>query len=335
MRASSAIRTGLRRLIIIAMAMTITALTATSAAATTEVIDRIVAQVNDEIITQYELEQAAMMYLIEHGRSPMELAEEDGRDELLEEVLDHMINRILIEEEAEELGLEVTDQQIEEWIGMTAQQQNLTTAQFRQLIGRQGIDYEDYRQIVRDNLLRLQLMQVRAQGRTSVSDEEVRRAYREHFGGDPEGKEQRLEIRHILLVPDQTPGGEQAVVERLEELKAKIVAGEATFEELAREESQGPGAQQGGNIGTFGRGELAASFERAAFAQEVGVVSEPVETEFGYHLIEIVSVEEAEVPEVDQRMEQIRAHLIERELERSLDSYLETVRSRAFVNVRY
>ena len=335
MSTSSTLKKGFGGLLAVAIALTLTLASASTALASSEVIDRIVAQVNDEIITQYEVEKAAVPYLVQHGRNPAVLADDDQNEELLEEVLDDMINRLLIEEQANEMGLEVSNEQVEEWMQMTAQQQNMTTEQFRQLIAQQGIDHDEYYQIVRDNLLRMQLMQARGQTGAAVSDDEVRQMYREHFGAEPEEPEVRLEMRHILLVPDEASGSEQEIIARLEEMRSQIEAGEASFEELARTYSQGPGAEDGGNIGTFGRGELAPSFEEAAFSQPEDVLSEPVETEFGYHLIEVVDRQEMASDEVEQRKEQIRAHLMEQEMERQLDSYLENVRARAFVDVRW
>ena len=169
------------------MAMVVTASTASA-----EVIDRIVAQVNDEIITLYELEQAAIPYLVQHGQSPAVLEDDARRAELLEEVLDDVVGRLLIEQEAEEMGLEITEAQVEEWMAMTAQQQNMTPQQFQQAIAQYGIDADQYREIVRDNLMQMQLLQIRGRG-GAVSESEVDSIYRQRFGS-PDGIQRRLEV---------------------------------------------------------------------------------------------------------------------------------------------
>jgi len=71
------------------------------------------------------------------------------------------------------------------------------------------------------------------------------------------------------------------------ELKEKINAKEITFEQAAKENSTCPSGAQGGDLGTFGQGQMVPEFDKVVFNDEVGVVHGPVETQFGYHLLEI------------------------------------------------
>ena len=71
------------------------------------------------------------------------------------------------------------------------------------------------------------------------------------------------------------------------ELKEKINAGEITFEEAAKENSLCPSGAKGGELGRFGQGQMVPEFDRVVFNDEVGVVHGPVQTQFGYHLLEI------------------------------------------------
>lgn len=299
--------------------------------ASATVIDRIVAQINDEIITLYELEEAALPYLVQHGRSARELANEERRAALLEEVLEDLIDRILVEQEAEEMGVAVSEAEINGWMQQMRQQQGLTEAQFRQMIAQYGIDYDDYRAIVHDNLLRMNMIQMRGRS-AAISEAEVDSVYRRQFGR--ENVERHIEIRHILIVPDEATGGEAGAIERAQALRDRIEAGES-FGEIAEAESQGPGNTSGGYLGTFQRGDLEESFEEAAFGLAEGELSQPVRTAFGIHLIEVLSVEERAGGNVEQRRAQIRARLQQREMERQMESFLQTLRARAFVDVRY
>ena len=71
------------------------------------------------------------------------------------------------------------------------------------------------------------------------------------------------------------------------ELKEKINSGELTFEEAAKNNSTCPSGAQGGNLGTFGQGQMVPEFDKVVFNDEVGVVHGPVQTQFGYHLLEV------------------------------------------------
>ncbi|MGL4450970.1 MAG: peptidylprolyl isomerase [Sarcina sp.] len=88
---------------------------------------------------------------------------------------------------------------------------------------------------------------------------------------------ERVAAKHILMESE----------DEIKEVKAKIEAGEMTFEEAAREKSTCPSSAQDGNLGEFSRGMMVPEFEKAAFELAVGEVSEPVQTQFGYHLIKV------------------------------------------------
>jgi peptidyl-prolyl cis-trans isomerase C len=87
----------------------------------------------------------------------------------------------------------------------------------------------------------------------------------------------RASARHILVEDEAL----------CQSLKEQINAGEKTFEEVAREHSKCPSGAQGGDLGRFGQGQMVPEFDQVVFNDEVGVVHGPVQTQFGYHLLEI------------------------------------------------
>ena len=103
--------------------------------------------------------------------------------------------------------------------------------------------------------------------------------------------EEQRRVSHILVTGEE--GGEEGARARAEALRARILGGEA-FEAVAREASQDPGsAESGGDLGYGGRGIWTASFEEAAFSLPLGEVSEPIRSEFGFHLIRVADVRES------------------------------------------
>ena len=89
---------------------------------------------------------------------------------------------------------------------------------------------------------------------------------------------QEVRAEHILVLSK----------EQADNLKTKIDTGEITFEEAAKEFSQCPSGSRGGDLGYFGRGMMVKEFEQAAFDGEVNKVSNPVQTQFGWHLIKVI-----------------------------------------------
>jgi peptidyl-prolyl cis-trans isomerase D len=122
-------------------------------------------------------------------------------------------------------------------------------------------------------------------GEVQVSDAEVRRYYDEHQDDFKRGASARVTVAVLSKAP--TRGDTLASLQRAERVRAEL-AGGADFAEVAKRESSDPGSKEnGGDLGTFGRGQMVPAFEAAAFALPVGEVSQPVATPFGYHLIQV------------------------------------------------
>ncbi len=131
----------------------------------------------------------------------------------------------------------------------------------------------------------------------TVKEEEIAKFYEEHKdemnGGDS------VCASHILVESE----------EEAARIRADIVAGNTTFEDAARRYSSCPSKEQGGDLGEFTRGQMVPEFENAAFAMAEGEISEPVKTQFGYHLIKLNAHKAGEVPALSEVREELRAHL--------------------------
>ena len=98
--------------------------------------------------------------------------------------------------------------------------------------------------------------------------------------------------------------------EKANEVLAQIKAGEISFEDAARAHSTCPSKDQGGDLGTFGRGQMVPEFEDATFAMEVGDISEPVKTQFGYHIIKLEAKNEPSIPSYDEIADKVEKTLM-------------------------
>ena len=131
-----------------------------------------------------------------------------------------------------------------------------------------------------------------------VTDEEARK----FFDDNPDQFAGQATVRasHILVDSE----------EKANTVLASIRAGETSFEDAAKAHSTCPSSAQGGDLGEFGRGQMVPEFENACFAMEVGQVSEPVQTQFGYHIIRLDAKNEAKPLEFDAVRDQIKAKLL-------------------------
>ncbi|MFO7727498.1 MAG: SurA N-terminal domain-containing protein [Desulfonatronovibrio sp.] len=137
-----------------------------------------------------------------------------------------------------------------------------------------------------------------------VSSEEIKQYYNTHE--NEFAQDERLSARHILISVDGDASEEEVEQARQKtaEIKAQLDNGK-DFAELAREHSQGPSADQGGDLGTFGRGQMVPEFEEAAFDLNPGEVSDPVKTQFGWHLIKV----EEHIPARTRELDEVRTRV--------------------------
>ncbi len=147
---------------------------------------------------------------------------------------------------------------------------------------------------------------VEALGDGLVGDDEIRAAYEEQFASETQGTE--YNAAHILV---ETEEEAQEIVTELD--------GGADFAELARERSTGPSGPNGGSLGWFAAGQMVAPFEEAVAQLEPGEISEPVETQFGWHVIRLEDTRQAEAPALEEVRDQIAQQLQQQKLQEKIE----------------
>lgn len=191
-------------------------------------------------------------------------------------------------------------------------------AEFRQVLRDNGLTERQLRDLIEEDLL-IERMQEMRLSEVAVTDEDLRAAFEE------------VHARHILVQP--VGDNWDAALARAEELLGRIRAGE-DFAMLAMEHSQDPGSgARGGDLGYFGRGLMVPEFEEVAFSLGVGQVSEPVRSQFGYHIIEVMDHIVAEGEEFEAAKESLRSQLVADAGRNNLQSWLSLLRREAQVEI--
>ncbi|MEE4187971.1 MAG: peptidylprolyl isomerase [Roseobacter sp.] len=151
---------------------------------------------------------------------------------------------------------------------------------------------------------------LRGAAEAAVTDEAVEAAYAEQYvGGEPETE---FNAAHILVETE----------EEAQALLAELEAG-AIFAELAQAKSIGPSGPNGGALGWFSQGMMVAPFENAVIALEAGQVSDPVQTQFGWHVIQLTETREKQPPSLDEVRAELRASLEEAAVQEAIASLTE------------
>lgn len=298
------------------------------------VVDRIVARVNDELITQSQIARLLPIYIQVMGPAdPQTLQTSQGREQVARDLIQFLVDVELLENKADEVGMQMTSDDVDAYLANYQSQLEMTPDQFRSALEREGIDYDDYHEFMRKYLIQLQMM--RAEGLTdvAVSDAEVQQVFETEY---PEGLEETyIRTSHIFIELGANDPDElfEAARVRLVEARRSIEAGERTFEEVAGEINEDSTAARGGQLAAFPVADLDESYSRAALSVEEGELSEPVITARGMHLIRLDEIEHRQSGDEERIRERIRYGLRQTKSEQRKTSYLVRLRRSAFIEV--
>ena len=253
-------------------------------------LDGIAAVVGDEIILLSELEAYTLMRLNTLEQSSTAIDPDTLRREFLEELIDGKVMLVhAVRDSAIRVSADDVEEALNEHLARLRQQSGLSESDFEQELEAQGLNpvrfRSQMRRMFREQLLKQQMQQAHI-GRYRPTRREVEEFYHTYRDSLPMlGESCRLLKLELVLVPSDST--RRAAWSRITSLKTRLDNGE-DFAALARQFSQDPSAQQGGNIGFVAKGTLnELTFEEQAFALRPGDISEPFETRLGWHIIKV------------------------------------------------
>ncbi len=317
----------MKRLLLIAV------LVALPHVARAELVDRIAAVVNTDLITLSEVQARAAPELARlRVDDPTKRAEQ--RNEILKKALDILISDKLMELQIKEFNIEATDSEIELAIENVKKGQNLTSEQLENEMLQQGFTMTAYKAFLRKLLARQKLVNLKVRHKIKVSDEDLKAEYAK-FARD-ESLDAEVHVRQILVQVSSKASDEQ--VEALRQ-KAAALAVEARkpgvdFAELAKQKSEGPSKADGGDLAFFRRGVMVPEFERAAFELPVNGISDPIRTKLGWHVLKVVERRALAAPSFDEVKEQLREKMMLSQMERYTEQYVQELRASSLVEVK-
>lgn len=302
------------------------------ATAHAEIIDRIVARVNDGIVTSSDVARTIPIYIQVVGVDPNTLRSTEGRAAIARDVMNRLIEDRLVVADARERDLLVTDREVDAFLEQQRSRMGVSEAQLREELERQGLLYADFREFMRAHITRQRMIQVDVGARVEISEDDVEAALRELY---PDGIEEIAITTSHILVPVAAGSGEladQNARERIAALYAELQGGRP-FEEIAREVNPDASRNTGGRIGRFGIDELDPDYSRAALALDPGETSEPVRTQFGWHIVRLENLERRPATNADAIRDRVHFDLYQREASRQQRVYFERLRSDAYVEI--
>jgi peptidyl-prolyl cis-trans isomerase SurA len=306
----------------------------TGGLASAELVDRVAAVVNDQVVALSEVEQRAAPELAQISTLPDARQRAELRTQVMKQSLDALIAERLLEVQIKELGISVSEPEVQTAMDDIRRQNGMDEATFAQALRGEGYTLESYKEFMRGQLKRMKLINLKVRSRLQISEEELRTAYNQW--ARLEKQEAEVHARHILVKVEPNASPEQLAQA---EQKARELAAEARrpgvdFAKLAQQKSEGPSAKDGGDLGYFRRGLMLPEFDKVAFSLPEGGVSDPVRTHFGFHVIKVEERRALPVKPFEEMKAELEDKLFREQMEKYTEQYVKELRQTATVEVR-
>jgi peptidyl-prolyl cis-trans isomerase SurA len=306
----------------VAWGLLLAGLIAVTGAAGAEVSNRIVAVVNNEIITWLELEKT-LKTMVPPGVDV-------GNPEIQKQVLFQLIDQKLLEIQIKKQGLQVGKEEVDAALNRIRRDQGLGRDEdFAAALDKQGLTEQELRLKLQEQILRFRLVSREVGSKIIFSEARIREYYQKNpqkFGGA-----ERVHLAQIVLTAPDAAGREAARA-RIEALKARLDQGE-NFGQLAQHTAQEPGGSQSGELGVFEIEEIDPALRETVAALQPGQVSRPQPFEQGWRIVKLLEREKTEKMTLEQARDIIQEQIYQEEMEARYQQWLQKLRERSSIQL--
>lgn len=287
----------------------------------------VLAKVNGTTITRAESERATQV-LLAQSRAPKDLPPEVMK-QASAAALDQLISTELLYQTGMKREIKDLDKQITDKVSQGKAQFG-TPAEYEAALKANNLTENDLLASVRKSVVINNLLEKEISSKIVVTDADMKKYYDENL--DKFKLPEKYHASHILIgvEPQAKPDEKLKAKEKAESIRKRILAGE-DFATLAKTESSCPSKEQGGDLGSFGKGEMVPEFEKAAAALKPGGISEVVETQFGYHVIKLIEKNDAGTVKFDEAKEKIKDYLKQTKTQKEVMDYIAELKSKASI----
>lgn len=292
-----------------------------------EVVSKIAAVVNNEIITTHQLDLKLTEFMASQAQGKIVPPEQMTAKR--RQFLDRLIEEALVQQKIKELKLTASDLEIDEAITDVQRQNSITSEQLTQALQGQGLSMDAYREKMRDQILRFKLIGREVQSKVDVTDQDISNYFREHI--DEYREPPVVELDHLRIpLPEKVNADQLAAArQKAEQALAKLRAGETLDAVIAATEGA-----SGGSMGQFKERELSALIREALTGMQPGDYSEVVDTPTGLMVFHIVGLQPGSIRNFDEVKIEIRQQLTDKDREERFKTWTRDLRKNAYVDVR-
>ncbi|MFZ5529476.1 MAG: peptidylprolyl isomerase [Pseudomonadota bacterium] len=268
-----------------AMLMAVLSLPIAAQAAEITLLDRIIAVVNDDVITRHDFDERLKLVQRQLNSQGIPLP---AREVLEKQLLERMIVDRVQLQYARETGMRVDDAQLEKALARIAQDSNMSLQQFRDALAEEGVDFAKFREDVRAEILIARLREREIANTVTVSDADVDN-YLKNQAAQKDGKSEEYSLAHVMLLVPEMASQEQIAArrQRAEQALEQIRKG-ADFGQVAASFSDAADALEGGVLGWRAAGRLPTLFQEALKTMKPGEVSGILKSANGFHILKLL-----------------------------------------------
>jgi peptidyl-prolyl cis-trans isomerase SurA len=298
-----------------------------------EIVDRIIAVVNDEIISLYDLNQLIKPYMerIKAEGFPPE-KERIMLFKVRDDLLNQAIEKKLADQEIKRTGIEVSEKEVDATIERIKETNYYTDEDLRAALAQEGLTLEEYRKRMKEQILRTRLVNYEIKSKIVITNEDIKAYYESNK--DQYGTEKKYHLRNIIMKPP--PFADKAekleVLQKMESVRAKLDSGRS-FEALAREYSESSLASEGGDLGLFSFDELSPQIQKAIQGLKAGDFTPVLDTEQGYQIFFIEEIVRTSGITLEQASPEIEEKLYAEIVNKKYKSWLDDLRKRSHIKI--
>jgi len=296
------------------------------------VVDRVVAVVNQEIITLSEVEKwtnPLKQEIVTKDR----LEKQDRVETLCRQVLEKLIEEKLIDQEVKKSGIKISSKEIEATLEEIKRRNAVTQEGLEKALAVEGLTLETYKEQVGKSLQRKKLISWSVKVEARDGEKELREFYQKNM--DRYRTNETYRPSHILFaIPKEATPEEMGEIRRKAQKVLERIKGGEDFGEMALLYSEDASGKNRGDLGFFKKGELFPAFEREALRLKVGEVSGIVRSEFGFHIIKLLNRKGMDPFPFEEVQERVKADYYESEMEKAFEQYVSTLKEKAVIEIK-
>jgi len=303
-------------------------LTGLAAVSEAEVVEQIVAKVNDEVITLSEVEQVLEPILKQYKSTYTAEELKTRTAEARRNVIERLIEEKLILREAEEKGIEVKPAEVEKMVNQTMLKFP-SEEKFFEVLKAEGLNLEILKERYRKELTYKKIVDMEVRAGVVIAPKEIEEYYAAHI---EEFKEpEMLQVSQIFLKTEE--GKDEEVKKRIEDILRRLKQGE-DFGKLAKEYSQDPYAEKGGDMGFVKKGELLEELDKVVPSLDIGQTSGIIKSSLGYHILKFQARKEEQLKKIADVREVIEAVIFQEKMSKKFSEWIARLKKDAYLWIR-